>query len=145
MQRIPAAPRYIYAVQKVDDNPISHAVVTVNAIAVKPRYAQLRDAIRELRFENCANRCLPIEPTYVGIHLRHLRDPRLSKYFHIFERRRSIDKIRPIRFNLSTLRSFKSHFNRSSSNKLRDREEPGGSAASSDRLDCRLDKSTIAL
>lgn len=43
------AVRYIYAVQKVDDNPISRVVVTMNVIAVKPRHAQLRDALQELR------------------------------------------------------------------------------------------------
>lgn len=82
----------------------------MNAIAVKSRYAQLRGALRELRSENCANRRLPIESYLRGIHLQHLGEisASLREIFHIFERRSSIDKIHPIHFNLSILRSFKS-------------------------------------
>jgi len=57
-----AALWYIYAVQKVDDNPISHTAVTVNVIAIKPRHAQLRDALRELRKQVPSDRAYTWNP-----------------------------------------------------------------------------------
>lgn len=94
-RRVPATSRHIYTVQKVDDNPISHVVVTVNVIAAKPRRAQLRGAFQELR-KQVRSPISRIARNPLAASRRV--PPRYSVYLRDSGREAPTDKIHPIRF-----------------------------------------------